>query len=277
VLLNYNNRYVLVQVDWTRTRKQLIASAYALWAEEEIVPMTHAEITIGGPDVHPYVRTVPLQYLADRYDPARAADMLFVPMDDTTGGVSYFDAYVSKRDAENDSRYINVRVRLANQAHVLDGTGDDHIVIEVVKQTSRNKVLVYRPPPQTTLPPPQTMQPPPPPPQAPEQPPPPPTIAPQAPPPPAHGNNDVAQGRERAAAPVQSTSTDTSCGQVRQLLAPRKEMIRMDERASGSGSGARKRSSGHESSSSKRSRRHDSDSDDDWDLSGFDKLFGSKR
>jgi hypothetical protein len=305
-ILHHNDRDVLIQIDWTRTRKYLIASAYALWSDEDFVPITQAEIIIGGPDVKPYQRTIPLQYLADHYEAARAGEMLFVPMDDTVGGVSYFDSYVSKRDAENISRYIYVRVRLAHDDKVLDNSDDARLPIEVVRQTSRNKLLIYRPPPQPQTmqpqqppppqapqppppPPPQAPQPPPPPPQAPQPPPPPPPsdMPTPLPPPPAHSSSAV-QERERVPAidlsasndtsgGHTSSSNDTSRGPVRKLLAPRKEMIRMDERPSTSGTSSRKRSSGHDASSSKRSRRNDSDSDDDFDLSPFRRLFGNRR
>ena len=114
VVLHHNDQHTLVQVDLNRLRKQLITCADALWPGDPAVQptITHVKVCIGGPGVDPYVRRLPLLGLAERYEAPRARDALFVSMDDTAGGVSYFDDFVTKRSADNEPRYLEVNLTL---------------------------------------------------------------------------------------------------------------------------------------------------------------------
>ena len=117
VVLQYNDQHILVQVDHNRTRKQLITCAHVLSpGDPAVLPtITHVKVCIGGPDADPYVRRLPLLGLAERYETPRARDALFVSMDDTAGGVSYFDEFVSKRSADNEPRYLEVNLALMSE------------------------------------------------------------------------------------------------------------------------------------------------------------------
>jgi hypothetical protein len=284
VVLAHNDQHVLVQVDHNRTRKQLIAHAHALSLNN--APLT-VKVSIGGPDSEPYVRRLALLGLADRYEPPRARDAIFVSMDDTAGGVSYLDEFVTRRSADNGPRYLQVNLALLSEGTKISNAEPIELIVQ---QTSRNKLLVHRlplppPPPLTPHPP---TPPPPPPPQTPQAPPPPPPQTPQAPPlpsqtpqappqPPAAHNNGSTHDRDRAPAPFPSTSSRVMHGSARKFLAPRKELIRMDQRPSGSGSNTRGRSTTDDSTAAKRARYCDGDSDDDLELPDFRSLFGSRR